>query len=186
MVLHLRPRSCTAQRGPRRALHVAVIASALYSAGAAKAQNAPVHTRPRMSYPEPEPIVVDQATADRARSLLDAVARGTFDRSELIPQLDAHVGPDFVVKGTASVSALGPPQSMFPFEKRIMADQTGTFFRVRYPKRSSLLASTIERSFLRGFFAAFAFDGSALLGYNQVCVDRERHVRRSKRSRCQV
>jgi hypothetical protein len=32
------------------------------------------------------------------------------------------------------VSTLGPPQSMFPFEKRVMADQTWTFFRVSYPK----------------------------------------------------
>jgi hypothetical protein len=90
--------------------------------------------RPRMSFPEPEPIVVDQATADRARDLLDAVAHGTFDRSELMPQLDAFVRPDFFVRGAAFVSAFGPPQSMFPFEKRIMADQTWTFFRVHYPK----------------------------------------------------
>jgi hypothetical protein len=41
----------------------------------------------RFSLPEPEPIVVDQATFDRARRLLDAVAHGTFDRSELAPQL---------------------------------------------------------------------------------------------------
>lgn len=113
---------------------VAVTASALYSARAAKAQNAPPQPRPRTSVPEPRPIVVDQATADRARGLLDAVAHGTFDRSELMPQLDANVGPDFFVKAAASVSALGPPQSMFPFEKCIMADQTWTFFRVRYPK----------------------------------------------------
>jgi hypothetical protein len=90
--------------------------------------------RPRMSFPEPEPIVVDQATADRARDLLDAVAHSTFDRSELMPQLDAFVGPDSFIRGAAFVSALGPPQSMFPFEKRIMADQTWTFFRVHYPK----------------------------------------------------
>lgn len=113
---------------------VAVTASALYSAGAANAQNAPPQPRSRMSFPEPEAIVVDQATADRARGLLDAVAHGTFDRSELMPKLDALVGPDFFAKGVAFVSALGPPQSMFPFEKRIMADQTWTFFRVRYPK----------------------------------------------------
>jgi hypothetical protein len=113
---------------------VALPASALYSAGAAKAQNAPTQPRSRMSFPEPEPIVVDQATADRARSILDAVAHGTFDRSELMPQLDAFVGPDFFVTGAAVVSALGLPQSMFPFEKRIMADQTWTLFRVRYLK----------------------------------------------------
>ena len=44
---------------------VAVTASALYSAGAAKAQGAPPQPRYVMSFPEPEPIVVDQATADR-------------------------------------------------------------------------------------------------------------------------
>jgi|HubBroStandDraft_6_1064221.scaffolds.fasta_scaffold229004_2 hypothetical protein len=115
---------------------VAVTASALYSASAAKAQNAPASPRPRMSPPEPEPIVVDQATADRARDLLDAVARGTFDRSELIPQLDAFVGPKAFPFGATLLSELGPPQSMYPFEKRIMADQTWTFFRVRYPKET--------------------------------------------------
>jgi hypothetical protein len=112
---------------------VAVLASALYSGGAAKAQNAPPQPRSGRSFPEPEPIVVDQATADRARHLLDAVAHGTFDRSELMPQLDAFASPDSFVNGAAFVSALGTPQSMFPFEKRIMADQTWTFFRVRYP-----------------------------------------------------
>ncbi len=113
---------------------VAVAASALYSAGAAKAQNALPQPKSRTSVPEPEPIVVDQETADRARDLLDAVTHGTFDRSELMPQLDAIVDPDFFRKGAALVSALGSSQSMFPFEKRIMADQTWTFFRVRYPK----------------------------------------------------
>jgi hypothetical protein len=113
---------------------VALTASALYSAGAANAQNAPPQPRPRMPFPEPEPIVVDQATADRARRLLDAVAHGTFDRSELMPQLNAFVGPDFFAKGAATVSSLGVAQSMLPFEKRIMADQIWTFFRVRYPK----------------------------------------------------
>jgi hypothetical protein len=113
---------------------VAVTASAFCSADAAKAQNAPTQPWPRLPYPEPEPIVVDQATADRARGLLDAVTHGTFDRSELMPQLEANVPPEFFVKGAAYVSALGVLQSMFPFEKRIMADQTWTFFRVRYPK----------------------------------------------------
>lgn len=113
---------------------VAIAASALYLGGAAEARNATSRPRPRMSFPEPERIVVDQATADRASGLLNAVAQGAFDRSDLMPQLDAFVDPDFSVKGAATVSALGLPQSMFPFEKRIMADQTWTFFRVRYPK----------------------------------------------------
>jgi len=113
---------------------VAVTASALYSAGVAKAQNAPQQPRSRMSFPEPGQIIVDQATADRARGLLDAVAHGTFDRSELIPQLDAFVGPNAFPFGATLLSALGPPQSMYPFEKRLMAEQTWTFFRVRYPK----------------------------------------------------
>jgi hypothetical protein len=113
---------------------VAATASALGSAGAAKAQTAPAQPRAAMSFPEPEPIAVDQATADRARVLLDAVTRGTFDRSELIPQLDAFVGPDAFPFGATLLSALGVPQSMYPFEKRIMAGQTWTFFRVRYPK----------------------------------------------------
>jgi hypothetical protein len=113
---------------------VTVVASALYSAGAAKAQNASPQSRYGMSLPEPEPIVVDQATTDRGRALLDAVTRGTFDRSELIPQLDAFVGPNVFPFGAKLLSALGAPQSMYPFEKRIMANQTWTFFRVRYPK----------------------------------------------------
>lgn len=112
---------------------VAVTASAL-SGGAAKAQNAPAQRRPGMSFTEPGPIVVDQATADRARSLLDAVAHGTFDRSELIPQLDEFVDSNAFPFGAMLLSALGPPQSMYPFEKRIMAEQTWTFFRVRYPQ----------------------------------------------------
>jgi hypothetical protein len=114
---------------------VAVTAPTLCSVGAAKAQNAPPQPRHGMSFPEPEPIVVDQATADRARGLLDAVTHGTFDRSELISQLDAFVGPNAFPFGATLLSALGPPQSMYPFEKRIMADQTWTFFRVRYPKQ---------------------------------------------------
>jgi hypothetical protein len=87
---------------------VAVTASALYSASAAKAQNAPASPRPRMSPPEPEPIVVDQA----------------------------FVGPKAFPFGATLLSELGPPQLMYPFEKRIMADQTWTFFRVRYPKET--------------------------------------------------
>lgn len=115
---------------------VAVTASALYSAGAAKAQNAAQQPRSGMSFAEPGPIVVDQATADRARGLLDAVAHGTFDRSELMPQLDAFVGPNAFPFGATLLSALGPPRSMYPFEKRIMADQTWTYYRVRYPKET--------------------------------------------------
>jgi hypothetical protein len=113
---------------------VAVAASALYPTGGAKAQEVPPQSKHPMSFPEPEPIATDQATTDRARRLLDAVAHGTFDRSELLPQLDAFVEPDFFVKGAAYVGALGLPESMFPFEKRIMAGQSWTLFRVRYPK----------------------------------------------------
>lgn len=80
----------------------------------------------------PTQIVLDSATVDRARRLLDAVAHGTFDRSELAPQLD--VPPDFFLKGAALVSALGAAQSMYPYEKRIRAEQTLTYFLVRYPK----------------------------------------------------
>jgi len=110
---------------------VAATASALYPAGPARAQNADPQRKP---LPEPEPIVVDHATVDRAQRLLTAVAHDAFDRSELLPQLGAFVGHDFFVKGAAFVSALGPAQSMFPFEERIMADQTWTFFRVHYPR----------------------------------------------------
>jgi hypothetical protein len=84
--------------------------------------------------PEPDPIVIDAATMDRARRLLDAVARGTFDRSELAPQLDAFLPPNVFAGAPTVVDTLGTPQSMFPFEKRIMADQTSLYFRVRYPK----------------------------------------------------
>ena len=109
---------------------IALTASALDPA-AAGAQNATTQTR-TPSLPEPNPIVLDSATVDRARKLLDAVTHGTFDRSELVPQLD--VGPDFFVKGAALVTALGPAQSMYPYEKRIRAEQTLTYFLVRYPK----------------------------------------------------
>lgn len=112
---------------------VTVTASALYSAGVAKAQNAP-QPRSGTPFPEPAQIVVDQATADRAHALLDALSRGTFDRSELMPQLDSFVDPSTFPFGATLLSALGPPQSMYPFEKRLMAEQTWTFFRVRYPK----------------------------------------------------
>jgi hypothetical protein len=112
---------------------VAVATSTMSSTGAATAQSAPVQPRPKMSFPEPEPIVVDQTISDRARALLDAVTHDTFDRSELMPQLDAFVGPNSFPFGATLLSALGPPQSMYPFETRLMADQTLTFFRVRYP-----------------------------------------------------
>jgi hypothetical protein len=110
----------------------ALAASALYPVAAAEMQNAPSQTGMPPLFREPDPIVLDPATVDRARSLLDAVAHGTFDRSELAPQLD--VPPDFFAKGAALVSALGSPQSMYPYEKRIRAEQTLTYFLVRYPK----------------------------------------------------
>jgi hypothetical protein len=94
----------------------ALAASALNPAAAAETQNATTQTR-MPSFPEPDPIVLDSATADRARGLLDAIAHGTFDRSELAPQL-GEVSPDFFAKGAAYVSALGPPQSMYPYEKK--------------------------------------------------------------------
>ena len=87
---------------------VAVTASTLYSTGVANAQSAPAQPRSGMSFLEPEPIVVGQATADRARGLLDAVTRGKFDRSELMPQLDAFVGPNAFPFGARLLSALGP------------------------------------------------------------------------------
>jgi hypothetical protein len=87
----------------------------------------------RRRFPSPDPIVLDSATVDRARTLLDAVARGTFDWSELAPQL-GDVSPNFFAEGAAYVSALGPPQSMYPYEKRIRAEQTLTYFLVRYHK----------------------------------------------------
>ena len=111
---------------------IALTASALDPASAAETQNAAMQPR-TPSFPEPDPIVLDSATVDRARRLLDAIARGTFDRSELAPQL-GDVSPDFFAKGAAYVSALGPPQSMYPYEKRIRAEQTLTYFLVRYPK----------------------------------------------------
>jgi hypothetical protein len=114
---------------------VALAASVRSPVVAAKQQqqNAPSQTT-TASFPEPEPIVVDAATVNRAHRVLDAVAAGTFDRSELAPQLDAFVSHDFFVRGATLVSALGPPQSMYPYEKRIIADQVETLFRVRYPK----------------------------------------------------
>jgi hypothetical protein len=111
---------------------IALTASALDPAVAAETQNATMQTR-MPSFPLPDPIALDSATVDRARRLLDAIAHGTFDRSELAAQL-SDVSPDFFAKAAASVSALGPPQSMYPYEKRIRAEQTLTYFLVRYPK----------------------------------------------------
>jgi hypothetical protein len=112
---------------------VALAASTLYPSAAAKADDAPAI--PRMPpFPEPQPIVVDSATFERARRALDAVAHGTFDRSELLPQLNAFVRPDAFVLGATFIGALGAPQSMFAFEKCITADQTSTYFRVHYAK----------------------------------------------------
>jgi hypothetical protein len=108
----------------------ALAASAVYSGAAAEAQNGPANMR-MPSFPEPEPIVVDSAAFERARGLLDAVAQGTFDRSELAPQM--NVPAQAFVHGAALVSALGAPQSMYAFEKDITAQQTSTYFRVRYP-----------------------------------------------------
>jgi hypothetical protein len=113
---------------------VALAGSALES-NSARAQNAPGNAR-MPSFPEPQPIVVDSATLERARRVLDAVAQGTFERSELAPQLNAFVRPEAFVNGARLVSALGAPQSMYAFEKRITADQTSTYFRVRYPKET--------------------------------------------------
>ncbi|MBV8331961.1 MAG: hypothetical protein JO192_04435 [Candidatus Eremiobacteraeota bacterium] len=114
---------------------VALAASALYPVAAAESQETPMPNG-TPSFPEPDPIVVDQATADRARRLLDAVATGTFDRSELAPQLNAFVPPEAFVRATTLLSALGSPQSMFAFEKRVLASQVETYFRVRYPKET--------------------------------------------------
>ncbi|MGC9993390.1 MAG: hypothetical protein ABSD52_13495 [Candidatus Cybelea sp.] len=112
---------------------VALTVAALDPVDRAQAQNAPKQIGIPPSFPEPEPIVLDPATVDRARRLLDAVAHGTFDRSELAPQL-GDVSPDFFAKGATYVSALGRPQSMYPYEKRFRAEQTLTYFLVRYPK----------------------------------------------------
>lgn len=103
------------------------------SAIAALTAAAPAQTE-TPAFPEPDPITVDPATVDRAKRVLDEVARGTFDRSELAPKLNAFADPGFFEKAKPYVTALGAPQSMYPFEKRILADQTSTFFRVRYAK----------------------------------------------------
>lgn len=110
---------------------VALTISGLQPVAAAEQPAAPPNTP---SFPEPAPIVVDPATTERAQRLLDAVARGTFDRSQLSPQLDAFLPTTIFASGVPFVSALGSPQSMFAFEKRITADQTSTYFRVRFSK----------------------------------------------------
>jgi hypothetical protein len=92
--------------------------------------------------PEPEPLAVDPAITDRARRILAAVTGGTFDRSELMPQLDDFVPARAFVSGAALLTALGPPQSMFAFEKRLLADETSTFFRVHY--RNAILTWVVS------------------------------------------
>lgn len=112
---------------------LALTSASLYRADAAEAQNPPSQTGTR-SIPEPDPIVVDPATVDRARSTLNAVAQGSFDRSQLAPNLDAFVPAEAFQKGASYVSTFGAPESLHAFEKRILADQTSTLFRVRYRK----------------------------------------------------
>ncbi len=114
---------------------IALTVAALSPATRAEAQNAPRQTGMPPLFREADPIVLDPATVDRDRRLLDAVAHGTVDRSELAPQL-GDVSPEFFAEGAALVSALGPSQSMYPYEKRIRAEQTLTYFLVRYPKQT--------------------------------------------------
>ncbi|MBV9718491.1 MAG: hypothetical protein JOZ77_04185 [Candidatus Eremiobacteraeota bacterium] len=114
---------------------VSLAAAASYRVAAAQDQNATEQGETR-SFPEPDPIVVDSATVDRARRVLDAIARGTFDRSELAPQLEAFAPPEMFAKGATLLRAVGDPESMFAFERRILADQVETYFRVRYPKQT--------------------------------------------------
>ncbi|HEY2554465.1 MAG TPA: hypothetical protein VGI15_04370 [Candidatus Cybelea sp.] len=95
--------------------------------------SAPMNRMP--PFPEPDPIVIDSATMDRGRALLDAVTRGTFDRSELAPELEAFVPPSAFASAPALLEPLGTPHSIFAFEKSITAYQTSTYFRVRYPNQ---------------------------------------------------
>ena len=111
---------------------VALAALCLLPSAAANAQNPTSNARMPL-FPEPQPMVLDDASVEQARGILEAVARGTLDRSELAAPLDLNVSPAFLAKGAAFVSALGPPRSMFAFEKRLTADATSTYFRVRYP-----------------------------------------------------
>jgi hypothetical protein len=110
---------------------VALVATARQPVSAEENQS-PAPSMPRI--PEPGPIVVDAAETERAKRLLAAVAQGTFDRSWLAPGLYHFLQPDVLAKGRPFISVLGAPQSMFAFEKCIAADQTSTYFRVRYPK----------------------------------------------------
>ena len=111
---------------------VAAVASAVQPVAAAE-QGGTSAARRAPSFPEPDPIVIDSATIDRCRTLLDAVSRGTFDRSQLTPTLNAFVPADAFAGAPALLEPLGAPQSMYPFEKSITAYQTSTYFRVRYP-----------------------------------------------------
>lgn len=113
---------------------VALTAAAFGSVAAAATPDGSPASTGMPAVPEPEAIVVDRATFDRGRGLLDAVADGTFDRAQLAPQLDAFVPAQAFAHGATLVSALGAPQAMYPYEKRIRAEQTLTYFLVRYPK----------------------------------------------------
>jgi hypothetical protein len=106
------------------------------TAAAAAAANGPCWLRTPPVLPEPQPIQIDQVTADRAASILNAVAQGTFDRTQLIPELQTGNTPAFFARASGVVIALGPVQSMVPFEQRITANETSTYFRVRFPKET--------------------------------------------------
>jgi hypothetical protein len=112
------------------------VALAAVGVGDAAASETPNRSVDEFVIPEPEPIVVDSATTARAQRLLEAVARGDFDRSELVPGLNAFASATTFRDGAVFVRALGVPQSMFAFEKCITADQTSTYFRVRFPKET--------------------------------------------------
>lgn len=87
--------------------------------------------------PEPQPIEVAPATVDRATSILNAMAQGTFDRAQLIPELQRFGNTAvFFERAKTIVDALGPVQTMFPFEQRITAGETSTYFRVHYAKET--------------------------------------------------
>lgn len=94
--------------------------------------------------PEPQPIEVAQATVDRAKSTLNAIAQGTFDQSQLAPELQTANTAGFFTRGVAIVGALGPVQTMFPFEQRIAAGETSTYFRVRFAKETLTWVISID------------------------------------------
>jgi hypothetical protein len=94
--------------------------------------------------PEPQPIQVDQATIDRATAMLNAIAQGTFDQSQLAPELQTANTAAFFGRGAVIVSALGPVQAMFPFEQRITAEKTSTYFRVQFPKETLTWVMSID------------------------------------------